>query len=87
MLPSPAEIEHRLAVWQRLSQACFHAGRQPGGAWVLSVVGHCPLTLASIHVVAQGADETFLSVMPEIWAKMEKSLSDPKLLDILKTER
>lgn len=50
----------------------------------MSVVGHCPITLASIRVVAQGTDETFLSVMPEIWQKMEKSLSDQKLLDILK---
>jgi hypothetical protein len=85
MLPSPTEIERRLAVWQRLSQACLHAGKQPGSAWILSIVGHCPLTKASIRVVAQGVDETFLSVMPEVWQKMEDSLADPRLTKLLTT--
>lgn len=78
-VPSAAEIERRLVIYQRMSQVCLHAGKVPGGPWNIRVIGHCAVTCATIRVIAVGTDETWGSALLAVWDKMAAILEDPRL--------
>lgn len=77
--------ESLLYKWQRMSNACVHAGKPPGGPWTIQVTGRCPVTGLTMGIQATGTTDLLHSAMDALLAAPEFAtlFADERLMKIL----